>query len=388
MTTPHLRATRHRAETQPVPSADHSMPQPPVTIFLEQFTGHRLWYVRLLCDALVATQRRVSVQLPDAARTHPALREHLSGLPDDQVTVDFYGSTAHHHLRSMLRREREVVLPDADKHLAQVVGSLVVARLVGSIARGRRPGRVRLLLLRHSPGTTARSRLVFRAKLALAVLCARTLPTVTVGTLVMDAEAPLQGPVVPVVDPTVFRCGPGDTRESARAALSLPADETFVAIAGAITARKNYRSALGGVLRSHGSIRLLLVGQLDDTARAFIASLDAPARSAVLLRDEYLSDADLDRYILASDAVLALYANTGSSGIVLKAAAAGTPVVGSPGNREVEAFLTRHGAGVIATSLSSQDVSTAIADALAAPPRTARAVDSGPAFARQLLGVR
>jgi hypothetical protein len=38
--------------------------------------------------------------------------------------------------------------------------------------------------------------------------------------------------------------------------------------------------------------------------------------------------------------------------------------------------------------LSSHDVCTAIADALAAPPRPARAVDSGPAFARQLLGVR
>ena len=84
--------------------------------------------------------------------------------------------------------------------------------------------------------------------------------------------------------------------------------------------------------------------------------------------------------------MLALYANTGSSGIVLKAAAAGTPVVGSAGNREVEAFLTRHRAGVIAASLSPYDVSTAIADALAAPQRPARAVDSGPAFARQLLG--
>jgi glycosyltransferase involved in cell wall biosynthesis len=369
-----------------VPSARPSTPQPRVTIFLEQFTGHRLWYVRLLCDALVQTQRQVSVQLPDAARAHPALREHLAGLPDDRVTVDFYRSTAHRRLRSILRQDREVVLPDGDKHLAQVVGSLVVARLAGFVGRGSRPGRVRLLLLRHTPGTSARSRLVFRAKLLLEVVCARTLSTVSVGTLVMDAEAPHQGPVVPVLDPTVFRCGPGDTRESARAALSLPADETLVSIAGAITARKNYRSALAGVLRSRGSIRLLLVGQLDDAARAFIASLDPPSRSAVLLRDEYLSDADLDRYILASDAVLALYANTGSSGIVLKAAAAGTPVVGSAGNSEVEAFITKHRAGVITPSLSSDDVSTAIEDALAAPPRAARAVDSGPAFARQLLG--
>jgi glycosyltransferase involved in cell wall biosynthesis len=364
------------------------MPQPHVTIFLEQFTGHRLWYVRLLCDTLLETQRQVSVHLPDRARAHPALREHLSGLPDDRVHVDFYDSTAQHHLRSILRQDYEVVLPDADKHLAQVVGSMLVARLAGPRRRGTRPGRVRLLLLRHAPGTSARSRLVFRAKLALTALCARAVPSVTVGTLVMDPQAPLEGTVIPVVDPTVFRCGPGDTRESARAALSLPADETLVAIAGAITERKNYRSALGGVLRSRGSIRLLLVGQLDDPARAFIASLDASARSAVLLRDEYLSDADLDRYILASDAVLALYTNTGSSGIVLKAAAAGTPVVGSAGNSEVEAFLTRHGAGVIAPSLSPHDVSTAIADALAVPPRPARAVDSGPAFARQLLGPR
>ena len=166
------------------------------------------------------------------------------------MTLDFYGSTGHRHLRSLLREGREVVLPDADKHLAQVVGSLVVSRLVGSIGRGSRPGRVRGGCSEHTPGTDRRSRLVFRAKLALAVMNTRTLPTVTVGTLVMDTEASPQGQVVPVLDPTVFRCAPGNTRECrARAALSLPANETFVAIAGAITARKNYRSALGGVLR-------------------------------------------------------------------------------------------------------------------------------------------
>ena len=54
-----------------VPSAHPSTPQPRVTIFLEQFTGHRLWYVRLLCDALVDGQRQVSVRLPDQAAPTP-----------------------------------------------------------------------------------------------------------------------------------------------------------------------------------------------------------------------------------------------------------------------------------------------------------------------------
>lgn len=119
----------------------------------------------------------------------------------------------------------------------------------------------------------------------------------------------------------------GSERARWRSELDLPADALLVGVFGFVSERRNAPMILEAI-RSEGLDALLVIaGSLTPEVRAWVDGLDEPGRSRLLVRDAYLDNPTLDRYIAAMDAVPLLLTNNGPSGIMGKAESAGVPVV-------------------------------------------------------------
>jgi glycosyltransferase involved in cell wall biosynthesis len=137
-----------------------------------------------------------------------------------------------------------------------------------------------------------------------------------------------------VIDPIELHARVED-RDELRSELRLTSGIAWVALLGAINERKN-----PGLLVDAAILRpetgLLVVGTTTPSVDAELAR----ARSAgvqVVAHPGYRTDVEIDRAVVAADAVVAIHSNTGASGVVAKALAVGTPVVvgGSRDLREV-----------------------------------------------------
>ncbi|MDF1704802.1 MAG: hypothetical protein P1U38_08505 [Aeromicrobium sp.] len=132
-------------------------------------------------------------------------------------------------------------------------------------------------------------------------------------------------------------------RASHRAELGLPADRLLVGIFGAVDARKNPPLILEAIDAAGLDAMLVVAGGFDDEVRAWADGLDESDRARVFLRDEFLDNEVLDRFVAAVDVVPLALTNNGPSGIMGKAQAAGVPVVTAGSRvraREVEATGT------------------------------------------------
>jgi glycosyltransferase involved in cell wall biosynthesis len=105
----------------------------------------------------------------------------------------------------------------------------------------------------------------------------------------------------------------------------------WFAVLGAITDRKNVPLiAQSLMLLETSQVGLLVAGSFDPSVRALIqdsASLLSKAGKSVRLVDELLSDPDLDAAVSTADCLVLAHSNEGPSGLMGKAAAAGTRVV-------------------------------------------------------------
>ncbi len=132
-------------------------------------------------------------------------------------------------------------------------------------------------------------------------------------------------------------------RAAHRAELGLPADRLLVGIFGAVDARKNPPLILEAIDAAGLDAMLVVAGGFDDEVRAWAAGLDETDRARVFLRDEFLDNDVLDRFVASVDVVPLALTNNGPSGIMGKAQAAGVPVVTAGSRvraREVEATGT------------------------------------------------
>lgn len=132
-------------------------------------------------------------------------------------------------------------------------------------------------------------------------------------------------------------------RAAHRAELGLPADRMLVGIFGAVDARKNPPLILEAIDAAGLDAMLVVAGGFDDEVRAWAAGLDETDRARVFLRDEFLDNDVLDRFVASVDVVPLALTNNGPSGIMGKAQAAGVPVVTAGSRvraREVEATGT------------------------------------------------
>ena len=124
-------------------------------------------------------------------------------------------------------------------------------------------------------------------------------------------------------------------RTEARSRLAIPQGGTYFSLIGPISRRKRLDlllAAFDEYLKRHsGDARLLIAGKLDSNAKKMVHQLPyARLKEKIVVLDRIFSADEMDMLVPASDVVVVPYdQHFGSSGIVLRAAAAGRPVVTS-----------------------------------------------------------
>ncbi len=190
-----------------------------------------------------------------------------------------------------------------------------------------------------------------KAVLALVAMATRSLHRV-VGFSGRDDTA--EGWVVKRVRDPHYCSAHSRDRAEHRALLGLDPDRLLVGIFGAVDARKNPQLVLDAMTAGGLDATLVVAGGFDDEVRAWARGLDDVDRARVFLRDEFLDNDVLDRFVAAVDVVPLALTNNGPSGIMGKAQAAGVPVV-TAGSlvraREVEATGTGIACDLTAASI-------------------------------------
>jgi glycosyltransferase involved in cell wall biosynthesis len=158
---------------------------------------------------------------------------------------------------------------------------------------------------------------------------------------------------------------------------------------GVMSMRKNAPLVLDAVLAGSSDADLVIAGLVKPDVAEWLAGLDAATRTRVVVRDGFLANDVLDRYVAAVDVVVIALTNNGPSGIMGKALAAGVPVV-SAGSQVRARELAATGGGEPA-ELTVADLAATIDRVLATDPGRTRPSRVPPAtgagFAAVLLGV-
>jgi glycosyltransferase involved in cell wall biosynthesis len=312
-------------------------------IFEPDVTGHHLQHVRHLAEALLAIGCRVRVEMQTDALSHAEYKVHLAALePHIELILTLHTPRANllsarravirQLLESLaLRRPDWVYIPYADG-LTQVAA--IEGRLHGNgpfqrvpieaqIMRGRYgyPNRSLIDALNASANRWLTRRNPWRVTHVLdpfALRALEPLPSADAFRLIPEPVEPL-----PAID-----------RVAARTALGVPTDGRYLAFVGVLHLGKGIDLLLGAFARAKlaADDRLLFVGKAAPATRKFFdEQYDALLRQGrVVIVDRYATDHELHCGFLAADIVAVVHPRQiGSSGTLVRAAAAGRPVLAS-----------------------------------------------------------
>lgn len=296
-----------------------------VLIVEQNSTGHRLFYARLLVDAAVERGAAVSLLLDrDGDRTAEAI--HLASLPD-RVRVLRDRILAVEDIESLSRDEAatRTVVPDGDRfalRLAQRRSWNGAGRLTVLIMRERaQPRRV-----------GASSRMVAAIRSSLRTIAFKRVAAMRAVDLRVLKSAGWAGKAsfVPAIDPVKYAADPQSIARF-RALHDLGDDRYWFAVLGAISARKNLDLVLQAIDGVKAPWGLLVAGSIEedvaDAVKERLGALVQDGKAVVI--DRLLTDEELDAAVAAVDCVVLAHSNEGPSGLLGKAAAAGTRVVGA-----------------------------------------------------------
>lgn len=314
--------------------------------------GHHGEYLRWITRGLVARGAALTVVAPPAALDAAGLdadgrtgHAHL-GPEADPVAVDPVaplsgGPSAWSRSRAVAALTRRTVLDHRpERVLLPYLDPAVPAVAVGM--RFRCPVRMVGLLFRvtlHEPAESGGIKAVGRrAAKSLALRAAARNPHLgAVLALDPDAVAPLRRLGLDarwVPDPVE---PPSPLRDAAavRAALGIEPHRRVALLFGSLEERKGVFETLAALPRMSPTdasrLSVVVLGRTYDDIRPRLEAAVADARrtqAQVVFEERFVPDAELDEVVAAADAVLAPYCgHVGSSGVVLRAAAAGTPLV-------------------------------------------------------------
>lgn len=340
--------------------------------------GHRLFYVALLAAAATAAGDTVTVGTTREAASSLEWSVHM-GTVSPLVKVlflDDYSLGAISAVASSLKSDH-VVIPDGDS-------------FVYELSRGKRwsaPGTVSALIMREKgqysavPGLT---KLMTLVKTAL-FLIASTHRRVEVRVL---KSAPWRGfSLLPVSrDPvTMIRPDGQDSRSL------VPEGGFWFGVVGSVGYRKNLplvAAAIASLNRS--DLGLIVAGQVDsrvlDLAEPYLQRIRHNGGSVEIV-DRLLGESEMDQVIAEVDCVVLAHSNDGPSGILGKAAAAGTRIVAA-GAATLRSDCRHIGPGAHWVALTEQALAVALALATTKPRPQPRLVASPEDFATNLLGLR
>lgn len=298
-----------------------------VRIWAPDADGHRLWYVRLL----VQYCRR---KLPDTAvrilTTTSVCRSaewatHLRDGTDIDVLVD-----DRLNRRTALREaaaeaamdEAELVVPEGDQTLPDLIRAGLTTRL-----RGRRlTGAVLLMRMHRQPGPGGAVRFVIKSFAAgLLRLCA---PGLRVGTVEAAGRQSMPARLMrlQLVPDPVTLCPWEVSRKEWLDRFAIPPRTKTYLLIGDLSERKHAPEIVSAWFdQPHDDAHLVLVGRPSQEVRRLMTPL--VAAGSVHLVEGYVSDRDFDTWVALADHVFVMHRNEGSSGVLLKCAAAGTPVL-------------------------------------------------------------
>ena len=356
-------------------------------------TGHRLPYVSHLVRGLAELGAETVFATAPTTPRSPSFELHLGALAGrfELVELDVRADESDATRRlAALRGAVERARPDhcllmyADG-ISQLAGLRALARLpsarVGSrFGAGAGAPHVHALHFRGRHGypyAAGRRGLVERAKRALSLRATLAAPWTHLHHLdahqldaMRAADPSLEARSSVMPDPV--EPPPPLSRAAAREALGLPADARTLGCVGVLDGRKGVPPTLDAFrrLRARGAADVLrLAGPVHVDLRGLIEArhADLVAAGALVLDDRTLSADELYAAILATDVVVAAYdANhTGSSSIVVRAAAAGRPVV-CTATDWFERTVPRFGLGVTCDPTDPDAFDAALVEALGA----------------------
>lgn len=159
---------------------------------------------------------------------------------------------------------------------------------------------------------------------------------------------------------------PHTTREQQRIEWGCGADTTVFLFFGMVTERKGIVTLLKAARKMDRSCRkrtlIVIAGSVPDeskeTVHALLADVDADVR--LILDDRFIPDAEMASMFAACDVVLTPYVgHVGSSNVLVRAAAAGKPVIG-PDEGLVGTFIRHHRLGITVDTRDSDRLARAI----------------------------
>jgi glycosyltransferase involved in cell wall biosynthesis len=324
------------------------------TIIVEPAAGgHRFPYVRYIVDSVSADADLLLLTSPEAAASVEF--DYLLGdvtLRVDTSLSSFRPST-HELAEAIARRCRSedvdtVVLMDADAYLP------TWWREARQAFRGlqRRPT-ISFLLTRYPPRVTLTdwhgwAHRVSKGLLALLAMATRTLDLVATISGHDDASRGLF--VRRVRNPSTALAHARD-RDQIRAELGLPAHRTLIGILGAISDDKNVPLVFAATQQLGADADLVLAGRLEPSVATWVGDRTEADRRRVLVRDEFLSESEMDRFIAACDVIAVANNYNRPSAVMGKALAAGVPVVSAAST--IRAHDLRNTGGGVDVALSA-----------------------------------
>jgi len=315
-----------------------------ILVFETSGNGHRFHYVASLLPALIGLGAPVTVAIPRSQFDTAEFRAYLAPW-HDKVHIDVFDAQQRGS-RSQIDRERvHLLIAAAERNRAEhvyVPSSDGLAQMLALSWRARRAGRrweAEAGLHRGSfayPADGAAR--AFRNTLALGMLRMGTWSQFHhVDVLAYEwarahggdfarRSSLLPDPIHPVTPMSKI---------AARRQLGIPEDGRYCGSAGTITGRKGIGILLRAFATASGlapSDRLLLAGKFDTEMRSLLdgefSELERSGRVVAL--DRFLTDQELSASLAAMDLVCAPYPqHIGIASVVLRAVAAGRPVLGS-----------------------------------------------------------
>ena len=296
----------------------------PVTLIVEpNHEGHRFYYVALLVRECIARGDSVIVMTTAKAAKSPEWGCHLNSLGAGRVLYPPEEFRLPEIARISTRlRTNLTILPEAD-HYNHYLWTALRYGWTGS-------GNLALLSMRADgqPGppfawlrpakTVAKRALIWVAGFR---------PRVRSFAL-HSPLAPRRGPLRWVADPVTLECS-SEQVEAMRRSLNEAGDRYWVGVFGSVTPRKNLPLIVEAIL-NQPDLGLLIAGSMDEGVSIEIAPLLSTFVSnggRVINLPGPLADAEFDSAIKAEDCVIIAHSNEGTSGTVLKAAAAGRRLV-------------------------------------------------------------
>jgi hypothetical protein len=281
-------------------------------------SGHRFWYVALLLDEIQRTHpggKALLVTRPQSLE-QPTWIEHLAPRASGGWRVHTTEESRVEMLRQAALAGDEIIVPDADAWIPALVFLWFLDRrqMVGAI-----------LLMRPEPDATWSSRARHIMKKMLLLLLRRLHPRLRIYRLVA-----VESHGNDLEDPVQF--APANVARNVWLEQNmLREDYKWVVALGEASERKCI-DLLSQVMErpdvAQAGWALIVLGKpTSETIRAELTRSAELCPGRIVFRPQFLSDEAFDTWIDCADLVPVLHRNEGSSGVLLKCWAAGTPAL-------------------------------------------------------------